>query len=209
LALALLLLFRSRPFFLAFALLAVAFAVLNWNTLFPATYLPEAQGGSLLRPQIWYDVIRMTARSPLLGLGPANYEYYWYDPSFHSYSYEHANPWAWMTRRYSPPSHNMFVDIFAQTGLVGFTLFLWAIYALLRRVNQTRLGLPSGFLRAYAQGVFCGFVALLLASFAFADWLLPFVYNITIRGFQQSVYCWLLLGSVVPLLRTKGQADNG
>ncbi len=207
LALGVLFLLRSRLLFGAFTVLAVLLVALNWNAIFPATYLPEEQGGSFLRPAIWWDVLRMTARDPIFGLGPANYMYYWRDPTFTSYSLERTDWRAWIHWGYAPPSHNMYVDIFAQTGLVGLSCFLWALVALLRLADQARRRLPEGFLGAYARGVLAGFVALLISSFAFADWLLPFVYNITIKGFQHSVYSWLLLGSLVSLLKCYGSSN--
>ncbi len=204
LGLGILLFLRSRQAFVLFLAVCVVWISANWEGLAPLTYLPEEQGGSLLRPYIWYDVLRLSAYSPLLGLGPANYMYYWRDPTFASFSLEHTNWWAWYYWGYAPPSHNMFIDIFAQTGLVGMFFFLWAIVALLRLTHRAGRDLPPGFAHAYARGVQAGFLALLIASFAFADWLLPFVYNITIKGFQHSVYSWLLLGSLVPLLRGHG-----
>lgn len=206
LGLGVLLFFRSRQVFVLFLVVCIIWIASNWEVLAPLTYLPEEQGGSLLRPYIWYDVLRLSAHSPLLGLGPANYMYYWRDPTFESLSLQRTNWWAWYYWGYAPPSHNMFIDIFAQTGLVGTFFFLWAVVALLRLTRQAGRDLPSGFAQAYARGVQAGFLALLVASFAFADWLLPFVYNITIKGFQHSLYSWLLLGSLVPLLGKNGPA---
>jgi len=169
----------------------------------------EQQSGSFLRFPIWYDILRMTARSPILGLGPANYMYYWHDPAFDSYSLANSPNWrAWSYIGYAPPSHNMFVDVLAQAGALGLGLFLWAVIALSLVANQARQRLPVGFLQSYAYGVLAGFLALLVASFAFADWLIPFVYNITIKGFQHSAYSWLLLGSLVPLTQHYGSTNQ-
>ncbi|MGC9025003.1 MAG: O-antigen ligase family protein [Chloroflexia bacterium] len=205
LGLGFLLLARSRTLFIVFLAVCLVVVIVNWEILAPLTYLPEEQGGSLLRPAIWYDVLRLAAHSPILGLGPANYMYYWRDPTFTSFSLERTNWWAWYSWGYAPPSHNMFVDIFAQTGLVGLGLFLWLIVALLRLGHRAGRDLPAGFAQAYARGVQAGFLALLASSFFFADWLLPFVYNITIKGFQHSLYSWLLLGSLVSLYTQLGK----
>ena len=207
LALGVLILLRSRWAFAVLLVGVVILAALNWEVLFPLAYAPEEAGGSLLRLPIWYDILRMTARSPLLGLGPVNYMYYWRDPTFSPYSIQFTNWWAWFYIGYAPPSHNMFVDVLAQTGVIGLALFLWAAIAIALLANQARRRLPEGFLQAYAHGVLAGFLALLLASFVFADWLIPFVYNITIRGFQHSVYSWLLIGTLVPLLQQHGQTE--
>ena len=46
---------------------------------------------------------------------------------------------------------------------------------------------------------------MLAGSFLFADWLIPFVYNITITGFSHSVYSWILLGSVLGIYHNMDQ----
>ena len=38
-----------------------------------------------------------------------------------------------------------------------------------------------------------------LVVMVFADWLLPFVYNIGFPGFQASVLVWLFMGGLVAL----------
>ena len=38
-----------------------------------------------------------------------------------------------------------------------------------------------------------------LVLMLFADWILPFVYNIGFSGFQASVLVWLFLGGLVAL----------
>jgi O-antigen ligase len=204
LSLTVLLWMRSRRLFLILLVVVSIFVALNWNAVISAGFTSETQSGSLLRPPIWYDVLRLASHSPILGLGPANYMYYWRDPTFVSYSLDLTNWWAWYQIGYSPPSHNMYVDVIAQTGVVGFVLFIWAIIALVWLTYRARRSLPPGFLGAYVQGIFAGFLSLLFASFVFADWLIPFVYNITIRGFQHSVYSWLLLGTIIPLLKRNG-----
>jgi len=68
----------------------------------------------------------------------------------------------------------------------------------------TRLGFR---LRSYFTGGFAaGYVNGMLAAWAgalalmlFADWVLPFVYNIGFPGFQASVLVWLFLGGLVSL----------
>ena len=54
-------------------------------------------------------------------------------------------------------------------------------------------------MKAYTMGVLGSFIAMLVGSFFFADWLIPFVYNITITGFSHSVYSWIFIGTVLGL----------
>lgn len=168
---------------------------------------PELETGSFLRFHIWYDILRMTYHSPILGLGPANYMYYWQNPSFVPTWTEHANWWVWLQLGHAIPSHNMFVDIAAQSGLVGLALFSLTLVGMFRLAISASRCLPTAFLGAYAKGILAGFLSLVICSFFFADWLIPFVYNVTFKGFQHSLYSWLLVGSLVPLLSRYARKD--
>jgi len=206
--LCILLWFKSRRVFLIMAVLGglVLFAGRGWIS--ENILSGEQSTGSTIRPLYWLDVIRMTSRSPIFGLGPANYEFYWQDPTFIPYS-RIASGWdTWIAWGYSPPSHNMFVDIYSQTGLAGLVFFTWGVIAGLRICFRVIQNLSPGFGKAYTLGVFAGLVSLLISSFMFADWLLPYVYNITISGFAHSVYSWILLGSVIALDHSMKGAKN-
>jgi O-antigen ligase len=198
--LAVLALVRSWKLSLLGAVALGIVAWLKWDYLLTTLYLPEVQGTSTIRPLIWQDIAGMVLpRSPFFGLGLANYFYYWNIPSLIPLSRIAAGWDTWNAWGYAIPSHNMFVDIFAQTGIIGLGLFLWGMAAALWVVIKVIRQLKPGFMRAYALGIFAGFSAMLAGSFLFADWLIPFVYNITITGFSHSVYTWILLGSVLGL----------
>ena len=101
------------------------------------------------------------------------------------------------------------MDIFAQTGLIGLGLFTWGIVAALRIVYRAAKRFKPGFEQAFAYSVLCGFISLCFNSFIIAEFLMPFVYNLTITGFRHSVYSWLLLGAVIALdYSTKGDQKN-
>ncbi|MCL4500160.1 MAG: hypothetical protein M1335_08005 [Chloroflexi bacterium] len=200
--------FRSKRLFFFALVLGLVFLVVH-----PGPFLREldikSSSGSLLRPYIWWDIIRMTSRSPismLFGLGPVNYKWDWSDPSFVSLS-------RYMTTGfeagYAPPAHNMFIDIYAQTGLVGMALFASVLLA----IGRIGLGLLSrvepGFMRAYVAGVVAGFAGLAISSGITADWLIPFVYNIGLNGFRGSVYAWLLAGTLVGLYAQQRDRNRG
>jgi hypothetical protein len=192
--------FRSWKMFLFFSTLLVILILLNWEILNQVFFNPELDSTSTIRPLIWLDVLRMVfPRSPILGLGLVNYMYYWNDPTFIALSRLAAGAAFINNYVYAIVSHNMFVDIFAQSGLLGLGFFLWGMSALLMIIYRIYRRLAPGFTRAYVVGVFAGFCAMLVGSFLFADWLIPFVYNITITGFRHSVYAWILIGSVLGL----------
>jgi hypothetical protein len=137
------------------------------------------------RLDAWAIILEMTKVSPILGLGPSAYR--WYTPLFPIQG--------WFVQF---NSHSQYVDLIAQTGLLGLACFIWFFgmviwlgWKLLERV-------PAGFPRAYVYGALGGAVGTLVAA-ALGDWVLPFFYNLTLGGFRASVLTWLFLGGLVAL----------
>jgi len=135
-------------------------------------------------------VLSVSLRNPVTGLGPAAYR-----------NYASTTPLAYGRAFWIQPqinSHNNYVDIFAQFGLVGLAIVGWM------GLEIGRLGLSlldhyqDGFEAGYVRGVIAAGAGAAVIMF-FADWILPFVYNIGFRGFQASVLFWLFLGGLVAL----------
>lgn len=133
----------------------------------------------------WIIMAQIIRISPILGLGFANY--YWYTPLFPIRGYA-----------VSFNSHNNYVDIVAQMGLVGLFCFLWLLWEVGRLGLRLRTQAPTGFAQAYvyaALGVLAGMVVAAMLG----DWVLPFFYNVGLTGFQSSMLGWLFLGGLVSL----------
>jgi O-antigen ligase len=137
------------------------------------------------RIEAWKILFTVIKYNPLLGLGPANY--YWYTPIYRILGYS-----------VSFNSHNNYVDILAQIGVIGLMCFIWFAWALLKQIWRIRTYMPEGFPRAYIYGAFGGFVATLFAMLL-GDWVLPFVYNVGLEGFRATALVWMFLGGVVAL----------
>jgi hypothetical protein len=201
--------FRARRVFIIVSIILALTGFVSLGWLKQNILSAEVRSGSSIRPLYWYDVIRMTSRSPLFGLGPANYEYYWSDPNFVPLS-RIASGWdTWNDWGYSPPSHNTVIDIYAQTGALGLLFIVWGVTVALWLCYRIAATSPPGFRKAYSYAVLCGFISLAISSFLFADWLIPYVYNITITGFRHTVYSWLLLGSVLGLANSSKDKEHG
>lgn len=137
------------------------------------------------RLEAWRIILEIVKVNPILGLGPANY--YWYTPLFPILGYS-----------VSFNSHNNYVDIIAQTGLLGLALLLWFFWRVGRLGWQLRTRAASGFAHGYVCGALGGLAGTLAAAML-GDWVLPFVYNVGITGFRASVLAWLFLGGLVVL----------
>jgi len=137
----------------------------------------------------WSIMFQIIKINPIWGVGFANY--YWYTPLFPIRGYS-----------VSFNSHNNYVDIVAQTGLVGlvfFLLFLWEVGRLGWRLRDD---MSSGFTQAYVIGALGGLVGMVVAGML-GDWILPFFYNIGLNGFRSSMLGWLFLGGLVSLEQMK------
>jgi O-antigen ligase len=136
-------------------------------------------------------------RNPITGLGPAAYR-----------PYARMEPLPYLDAFWVSPnvsSHNNYVDIFSHTGIIGLGLFIWFIvsyFSLALRVRSRQLsGLSAGYVNGVIAAVAGSLVIMLLA-----DWILPFVYNISFQGFQASVLVWLMMGGVLALDHLSAQA---
>ncbi len=137
------------------------------------------------RLEAWVLVLEMVKVSPLFGFGPANY--YWYTPLYP------IRGWAIVFN-----SHSQYIDIIAQTGVVGLLCFLWFAWEVTWLGLRLRNRVPPGFAQAYVYGALGGWVGTLVAGLL-VDWFLPFAYNIGLRGFRSSVLAWLFIGGLVSI----------
>ncbi len=149
------------------------------------------QWSSFTRFSTWPIVFELIQANPISGLGPAVYPYltslYFYLGYYVSFN-----------------THNNYFDIILQSGLIGLALFGWLAVVLLREGWRLGRSKGDGFRRGYANGTLAALAATLVAG-TFADWFLPFVYNIGIPGFQGSIYFWLFAGG----LFSRGLAEEG
>ena len=135
------------------------------------------------RTVAWNLVLQIVKANPILGLGPANY--YWYTPLFPILGY---------AVNYN--SHNNYIDILAQMGIIGLALFLWFAWEVGFLGWKLKDVVPDGFERAYVIGVLGGLAGTLVTGML-GDWFFPFVYNVGLHGYRSSILAWLFLGGLV------------
>jgi O-antigen ligase len=135
--------------------------------------------------EAWKVTLEMAWQEPFIGLGLANY-------------YHYAVLFPILGWRVKFSSHNNYLDLLAQSGVLGLAAFAWLSFELLRVVLRLYSDSPSGFPRAYAAGAAAGFVAVLVSGML-GDWVIPFVYNTGVSGFRSSLVTWLFIGGALAL----------
>lgn len=138
----------------------------------------------LTRLEAWKILGEIIKVNPLFGLGPSNY--YFFTPFYRIMGYS-----------VSFNSHNNYIDIVAQVGLLGLIAYLWMIFEIFKSgwkaIKQTD---NRGFEHAYIYSALGGVVGILVAGM-FGDWVIPFVYNVGMEGFRASVLGWFFMGALV------------
>jgi len=152
-------------------------------------FVADSEQYSLMtRVEAWRVLESVVSVSPLIGLGPANY-----------YHYTELFPTLGWYVKFS--SHNNYIDLIAQTGLIGFFVFLWLAFEILR-LNKRLLWLTSSsdFTGAYVVGALGGLLGTLLSGLL-GDWIIPFVYNTGLTAFRSSLLFWMFAGGLLALKR--------
>jgi O-antigen ligase len=186
--------FRSRKLF-GVVMIASAIGIFSqFDVVYDTVWGTTVRKGDLTRLDIWSQTLDLVGRYPFLGTGPAGYAAY-----FQS---------VYAGSQFSLSTHNTYLDVVAQTGLIGLLVFAWLFVVLLRLGWRARVRWRHGFLGGYAQGGFGALIALMVAM-SQGDWLIPFVYNQTIAGFRYTVHSWVFLGflSSLALLRPASDSD--
>jgi O-antigen ligase len=176
-------LLRSRK---AFVVLVIVAALLYQHPpvkgFFQQVSNANVEEGALERLSIWEQNWRVVRAHWLLGTGPAGYAIY-----YMTYYREDARS-----------THNNYLDILAQFGLVGMLVWLWlsmvSVWEGWRLVQRA----PPGFLRTMATAATGGWIGGLVSMFL-GDWILPFAYNQTITGYKYTVYSWIFLGTLISI----------
>ncbi len=185
---------RSRRLALILAIAgALSFLMIGHSVL---SSLEAGEAYSIYTRDAAKDILlqQIYPQSPILGLGPANY--YWYTPLYPILG--------WYV---SFNSHNNYIDILLQTGILGLGCFLWIMGEVGRLGWSLRHAFADDFAQGYVYGCLGGLAGSLAACWL-ADWLVPFVYNIGLNGFRASVLAWLFWGGLVALQRITIQSSN-
>ncbi len=183
---------RSKKLGFILGIIAIVFLITQTNYVDRVFKAEEAQSG-VTRLSAWQSNWRITKDHLLLGTGPAGYAVYYM-------SYFPNDAMA---------THSNYIDILAQTGVIGFVLILWFFIALAwkgYKLTQRFKG-RGDFIEAVANFSFAGTIACIIIM-GFGDWLFPFAYTQTIAGYNYAVYNWLFMGMILVIERLAENAPG-
>lgn len=181
------------PFVAGFVGLSVSMSTYFYHLLVTSQIEEGSIGGDFGRLELWRRNIEQSQDWLLFGSGPAGYVLYYIT----------------FIPNQAMSSHSNYIDILSQLGVGGILSFVAILIALLVYGTRTWRLIDQPADRALAAAALGGFPALMFALW-FGDWLIPFVYNQTIRGFNHTVYSWLMLAALAGLVAAyrEVQADE-
>lgn len=148
-------------------------------------------GGAILRVDLWLKVLDIARLNWVTGVGPALYRSYVLSSITVNQSIFRTLP----TYAWDDPSHNQYVDIVTHVGVIGLAAYLAVICAVMWSAWRLYQRGTTPFARGYGLAVLGGATAMLVIGII-GDWVVPYVYNIGITGFRQSLFTWLFFGGV-------------
>jgi O-antigen ligase len=154
----------------------------------------ENQYSLATRLEAWRSLGTMILANPLVGLGPANYYHYGVHFPLRGYQVPFS-------------SHNTYIDVVAQTGIVGLACLAWFAWWIARRAWALRTTAPTGFARAYVVGALAGLAGMLAAGML-GDWVLPFAYNTGRAGLRASLLGWFFLAGLLVVRRAAPKGSS-
>jgi len=184
---------RSKKLALLFIPIFI-FMIWSNKGYFSEALVSESGTSGFTRLAAWMINWQVTGQHLLFGTGPGGYAAYYmtYFPT------------------QAMATHSNYIDILAQTGLVGFGFYL-AFFGILTWYGFrlcARLRGRGDFLEALAWSALAGVLGCIVIM-AFGDWLIPFAYTQTIAGYNYAVYNWLFMGTLLAVDRlTKTQVQK-
>ncbi len=133
-----------------------------------------------MRLHVWRNTLHMIKDHPFLGVGLGNYRIVY--PSYRSLEELSITPEG---KRYSK-AHNDYLQILAETGIVGIVSFLWIIIVVSCMCLRVIMDKKDSFYSLMITGIFAGMLATLVHAFFSSNLRIP----------SSAMTFWLFLGII-------------
>lgn len=167
----------SRKLFILVVLAGLVYLAMNMDFV-EALFAEEAAESGDTRLEAWNTTLEIIAHHFLFGMGPVGYFFYLtaYIGGFFQLS------------------HNTYVDMLAQTGIIGFVIYLWLWGSIGWLTLKTYLIAPA---RGFRKGLATSLMAVwpvTMVVMLLGDWVIPFPYTQSLNGISYTIWPWLLAG---------------
>jgi O-antigen ligase len=175
----------SRKLAVLFALVGIAY-LLSTGEVFSSNLERENLESGVTRTAAWEQTLDIVRDHLFLGTGPAGYHYY-------------LTAYGTFRSGIAQLSHNNYIDVIAQTGMVGFLGYLsfWIGVGLMAW-KLLRAPMPSDLLRGLKYAALACYPVTLL-SMMLGDWVIPFPYTQTLAGVDYTIWHWMMAGIIIAL----------
>jgi O-antigen ligase len=167
----------SRKLLIVLLIVGGTFYAVNKLTI-SADLAEEQQVSGDTRGLAWSNALNLSSKHLIFGTGPAGYAFYYatYMTGFYQFS------------------HNNYVDIIAQTGIVGFAIWIGFWLAAAYTAYRAYLLVPRG---TFLHGLGASCLSITLTLFVvmmLGDWVTPFTYTQTLAGIDYTIWAWIFSG---------------
>lgn len=168
---------RSKKLLVLGVIFVAIYALSNTDFITNTLNIENKESGGT-RTEAWNRVLDLTDDHLLFGTGPVGYHFYFTVDIGGLYQL----------------SHNNYMDILAQTGVIGFAIFIWmwlaigwTIWRVYRMVPREgfQYGLGMSLVATYAMTMFV---------MALGDWITPFPYTQSLAGIDYTIWHWMFAG---------------
>ncbi|MCA0456656.1 MAG: O-antigen ligase family protein [Chloroflexi bacterium] len=177
----------SRKLLIVGLVLVAVWGALNFDFV-SETFAGEQDESGGTRSTAWARTFGVVEKHLLFGAGPAGYEYY-----FHAYGYYDVGVGL------ADLSHNNYIDIIAQTGVIGFVIWIWMWIGqgwMMWKLFNKRIEDP--FYSALRYSLVACYPAILVCMML-GDWITPFPYTQGLGGIDYTIWSWMLSGLAIAL----------
>lgn len=168
---------RSRLLFIFLLILGSIYIAANFDIVNELVVAEQAESGNS-RVSYGSEAIDIANQHFLFGTGPTGYYFYMVSKDLGLFQL----------------SHNNLIDIYAQTGIFGFVT--WALMWFSIGWMNLRVYLsspPGGFTKGLAASLVAIFPVTILLMLL-GDWITPFTYTQSLRGFSYTIWPWIWAG---------------
>jgi O-antigen ligase len=151
-----------------------------------STLTPDQDPNSAHRIAMWGQILRRTARQPILGegFGPAFSAFF--GGRFYDYSERRLHP------------HNSFLWILNRMGIIGFGVFSFLILKFyssgIKAYRRMNAGKSKAYLLALLSSHFC------VSIFAF--------FNVVLEGPSMGIFFWIIMGLTMALIKMEKEQSE-